>query len=159
MPIQRTLQKKKSMVPCSCFPVASQWYSGSADRGSGSLGLANSFEIPVGWYWAMGKTCSRTVWRNPIFIAFPRSVALWILLGVVCPSLTTVLFTRLLGALFFLTTSGRPTVVWVHGRWTSWWYSTNEDPGTRRMQLQWEEPPSQSERSHTLKFWVTLMRK
>lgn len=36
------------MVPCSYFSAASQQYSGSADSGSGSLGSANSFEIPVG---------------------------------------------------------------------------------------------------------------
>lgn len=139
------------MVPCSHFPVASQWYSGSADRGSGSLGLANSFEIPVGWYWAMGKTCSQIVWRNPHLHSLSTQCSIMdIAQGRVPKSNHSVLFTRLLGALFFLTTSGRRTVGWVHGRWTSWWYSTNEDPGTRRTQLQWEEPPSQSKRSHTL---------
>lgn len=167
------------MVPCSCFPVASQWYSGSADRGSGSLGLANSFEIPVGWYWAMGKTCSQTVWRNPTFIALPRSVALWILLRVMCPHRTTVCCLQdclvlcfclrpAAGELSFESmedgqAGGTPLTLgkgrWMEGskriataekRSPSIVCSLCDDPGTRCRQLQWEEPPSQSKRSHTL---------
>lgn len=150
------------MVLCSCFPVASQWYSGSADRGSGSLGLANSFEIPVGWYWAMGKTCSQTVWRNPTFTAFPRSVALWILLRVVCPNQTTVCCLQDCLVLCF---SLRPAA----GELSVESMEDGQAGGTPLMRIQAQDVRSCSEKSHPAKareathcllyFWVTLMRK